>query len=190
MPVFEVIGKGIKTNKTRERKFRAIDEAAARKMALENETSVEEIIALPYPRASEALIARAEALGLGLSDSPDHFEVVYSIVVMLIHEKRTAKIQMETDINGDPWLGIIEPYLIQRSREGLRVKCWNESVNDQSFGFIGGQGPGWRRHLIDSIEDISDTGETFQPREKSQSPGVSISFDPATGKLTVKNTIG
>ena len=165
MPKFQIIGKGKMTNRIRKRTYQAFDETTAITMAEAEDTSVEQVIQLPTPPARPEQVDHAKSLGVPLTGNPDRFEIVISILCVLINERRKAHIIYLSDIDGKSWSPIIEPYSFQRSKQGIRLRCWVYEPKPTADVVSDFQTEGWHLYLVDDIESVLDTGESFESRE-------------------------
>ncbi|MBN1796056.1 MAG: hypothetical protein JW804_05230 [Sedimentisphaerales bacterium] len=165
MPKFCIIGEGRNSNRKRKRIYQAFDKATAVAMAESEETIVEQVSQLQNPSASPEQIAYAQSLGLTLPKDADRIDVVMSILLVLADEKHKVRAVYLTDINNEPWSPIIEPYKFQRSKEGIRLRCWVYEPKPVPDVVADYQTEGWHLYLVDDIESVVDTGESFIPRE-------------------------
>ena len=136
----------------------------------------QQAIKLPSPSATSEQINHAESLGIKLSKNASRIEVVLSILLVLIDRHHIAQVVYLTDLNGKPWKPLIEPYAFQKSKEGIRLRCWvyeNEPILDAGLGY---QTEGWHLYLINDIESVRDTGKSFVPREYRQSDELTITL--------------
>ncbi len=165
MPKYCIIGKGVQTNRKRKRVYQAFDEAAAVAMAQADNTAVEEVSILPSLPTSAKQVAHAESLGLTLPVNPDRSMVVSSVLSVLAEKRHKARIIYSSDIDGNPWSPIIEPYKFQKHKEGIRLRCWVYEPMPARDVVADYQTEGWHLYLVDDIESAFDIGESFTPRE-------------------------
>lgn len=147
-----------------------------------NHASVENLIAqqitnLPNIPAKPEQISHAESLGIKLSANPSRIEIVLSILLLLIEQHHIAQVVYFTDVEGRPWVPLIEPYTFQRSKEGIRLRCWVYETEPAHFLSFDYMTDGWHLYQIKDIESVRDTGKTFTPREyKSRQDDITISL--------------
>jgi len=170
MPLFEIAGRG-PTNRARRRTYRALDEPTAREMAAKEGTVVERVTELPEPRASADEVARAQALGAKLSEAPSVGDVVGAVLDLLSARRRVAELSFGSDPDGRSICLRAEPYGFRQSREGVRLRCFTYPPDPMPEIFGANEAPGWHFYLIDEIEGVRDTGESFTPRPYRRDEG-------------------
>ena len=168
MPKYYIIGKGLNTNRKRKRIYQAIDETTAIAMAQADSTAVENVSKLPNPPASAEQVAYAESLGLTLPVNPDRSIVTVSVLSVLAEKQHKARITYLSDLDGNPWSPIIEPYKFQKYKRGIQLRCWVYEPKPVCDVVADHQTEGWHLYLVDDIESAFDMGEPFAPREYKQ----------------------
>jgi hypothetical protein len=127
-------------------------------------TIVDEWVELPYPPASREL--RDQVLGLGVSTADDASlpECIFEVLRWCITHRRCARIRYLADLQGSPWVAVVEPHGFQKSREGFRLRCYLPPADDEPDVVSDFQIAGWHLYLIEDIEHIEVTAQTFDDR--------------------------
>jgi len=161
MPTFRITGRGRKTNRKRSGVYLAIDQATAVSMAEAADTLVTDVVRLPDPVASPDQLEYARFLGLTPARDVARSDLMADLLEHLGRRRRLAEIAHLTTADGERRVARVEPYAFQRSREGLRLRCFlppSDSEPDVVYDY---QTAGWHLYLIDDIEDVRDGGATF-----------------------------
>jgi hypothetical protein len=134
---------------------------------------VEQAIKLPSPPATPELISHAESLGIKLSTNTGKIEAVLAILSVLIERHHIAQIEYSPSLYIKPYIATIEPYAFQKSKEGIRLRCWATEPDPYTLDY---QTEGWRLYLVNDIESVRDTGKSFIPKKYRKSDALTITF--------------
>ena len=122
----------------------------------------------PNPAPTTAQREYARSIGLKVSRDATRSDLFVAVLKRHARRRRLAKIVYLTSIDGKSWSARIEPYAFQRSREGLRVRCFVHPDDPEPDVVADFQTSGWHLYLVDDIEDVSDGGDSFAPRPYSR----------------------
>ncbi len=125
---------------------------------------VDECVELPYPPASPELGEHLRALGVTVADDSSLPECVFEVLRWCIVHRRAARIRYLTDVQGNPWIAVVEPHGFRKSREGFRLRCYLPPPDDEPDVVSDFQIAGWHLYLIEDIEQIEATSQTFEDR--------------------------
>ena len=81
-----------------------------------------------------------------------------------ILHRRCARIRYLTDVEGPPWTAVVEPHGFERSREGLRLRCYLPPSEHEPDVVSDFQISGWHLYLIEDIERIKPASLAFEQR--------------------------
>jgi hypothetical protein len=164
VPTFQILGRGKASGRARKRTLRVIDRATALKMMEDEGTLVDECVELPYPAASPELRNHLLGLGVTTADDASHPECVFEALRWCIVHRRCARIRHLTDVEGNPWIAVVEPHGFRRSREGFRLRCYLPPSEHEPDVVADFQIAGWHLYLIEDIEQIEVTSAAFEQR--------------------------
>jgi len=143
---------------------RAIDQAAALALVEAEGTVVDRCVELPHPSASPELRERVANLGIGLSDDSSRPECVFEILRWCLVNRRHAAIQYLADVEGSPWFARVEPHGFERSREGLRLRCYLPAQENEPDVVADFQVSGWHLYLLEDIDSAEAIDSQFESR--------------------------
>ena len=164
MPTFQITGRGNASGRTRKRTVRAIDRDTALLLMEADGMHVNECVELPYPPAAPDLRDHLHSLGVTLADNASLPECVFEVLRWCIVHRRCARIRYLTDVDGNPWIAVVEPHGFQRSREGFRVRCYLPPADAEPDVVSDFQISGWHLYLIEDIERIEASASSFAER--------------------------
>jgi len=146
-------------------------------------TLVDECVELPYPPANRELVEHVASLGVDLPSEPSRPECVFEVLRWCIRRHRLVSIVYLTDVEGHPWSAQVEPHGFGSSKEGIRLRCYLPTQNNEPDVVSDFQTCGWHLYLIEDIEWAQGGLTDFKPRPYTQGDdevSLTISFGTST----------